>query len=174
MGGPIAPCDRVQREVYRGQGARRERSLGEEETENGMILPCLIPFLSRLRYSHVSDIKHAKTARPAEETWLTPSLAETGLACTVAVLAERDSLWSVAVAAGVTVAVDDDAEIEPLDVSVAEEADAVPDALATLLETTDPSGRDAIGWRSSLAPQLFAVSQPVLYSSSHQDDWVTR
>lgn len=124
----------------------------------------------------MSDIKQAKIARPAEATLLTPALADTALVAAAALLEERDLLWSTAVAAEVAVAVtvEDDVESDPLDVLVEEEADAVPVAPAALLETTLPSGNDAMGWRSSLAPQLFAVVQPVVYSSSHQDDWLMR
>lgn len=116
----------------------------------------------------------ASTARATEATFLAPSLAATVLVVATAVLEERIALSSVAVTVEATVAVDDDVDTDSLRDFVAEEADSVVVPPAVLLDTTSPPGTEAMGWRSSLASQLCAVSQPVLYSCSHQNDCVTR
>lgn len=116
----------------------------------------------------------ANRADNAKATLLTPSLAETALVATAPVLDESDALCLVTDNADAAVAVDEDSEADLVDSTAAEEADAVPVAPTVLLETTSSPGTEAIGWRLSSAPQLLAVFQPFVYSSSHQEDWVTR
>lgn len=147
--------------------------MGEEETEDGMMLHRSV-YYRNIIHTHMSETMRVKITKPAEATLLTPSLAEALLVAAVDVPEVREALWLVADVADAAVAVDEDVETDSSEAFAAEEADAVPVAPTAVVEATSPSGREALGWRFSSAPQLLAISQPLLYSSSHQDDWPTR